>query len=147
MKLDVRGPQALQVLPMAMLLLSVRTQLTGLQSLTLELSQSWDGARSSWAELAGMTQLTKLHITSINQVCTVLLAIITACLAELVPNAGQGWLILLPVLVFCLVYVDGAMSAQLLLLCLQSKCRCLFMTCCPQDNPAVQTSGIRCQPS
>jgi hypothetical protein len=54
---------------MATLLLGVRTQLTSLQSLTLELCQSWLGAGMAFAELAAMTQLTKLVMTTPYRVC------------------------------------------------------------------------------
>jgi hypothetical protein len=57
---------------MAMLLMSVRTQLTNLHSLILELSQSWAGAGLAFAELAAMTQLTQLHIRSTTKVSAVL---------------------------------------------------------------------------
>jgi len=53
------------MLHMAMLLLSLRTQLTSLQSLSLELSQSWVDAGLAFAELASMTQLTALSINMV----------------------------------------------------------------------------------
>jgi hypothetical protein len=59
----VERPPRLDMLPMAMLMLSVRTELTCLPHLTLELSHIWDGAGLAWAELAAMTQLTRLHIS------------------------------------------------------------------------------------
>jgi hypothetical protein len=54
---------------MAMLLLSLRTQLTGLRQLTLKLSQGWFGADMAWAELAAMTQLTGLSINATCAIC------------------------------------------------------------------------------
>jgi hypothetical protein len=60
----VKGPPLAEMLPMAMLLLGVRTQLTSLQSLTLTLFQSWVGAGLALSELGAMSQLTRLCITA-----------------------------------------------------------------------------------
>jgi hypothetical protein len=54
---------------MAMLLRSLRTQLASLCSLSLTVSQSWTGAGLAWAELAAMTQLTRLSIANTCKVC------------------------------------------------------------------------------
>lgn len=72
--LDVKGPPIADMLPMAMLLLSLRTQLTSLRSLTLDLSQTWRRAGLAWAELADMTQLTTLRINYDGKVCAVLVS-------------------------------------------------------------------------
>lgn len=61
----IEGPLLPYMLHMAMLLLSLRTQLTSLQSLSLELSQSWVDAGLAFAELASMTQLTALSINMV----------------------------------------------------------------------------------
>lgn len=82
----IEGPPLPDMLPMAMLLLSLRTQLTGLQSLSLELSQSWGKAGLAWMELASMTQLTMLSITSTYKVWTVL-----GCLHLLMKQAAMFW--------------------------------------------------------
>jgi hypothetical protein len=47
---------------MSTVLYSLRTQLSGLQSLALDLQQSWAGASAVWRELGRLTQLTALHI-------------------------------------------------------------------------------------
>jgi hypothetical protein len=65
---------------MVMLLRSLRTQLSSLQCLSLDLSQGWTGAGLAWAELAAMTQLTSLCITSTYTVCAELY---TACSCRL----------------------------------------------------------------
>lgn len=64
----MEGPPLAELLPIAMLLLSLRTQLTSLQSLSLELSQSWADADLAFGELASMMQLTKLSMKVNNEV-------------------------------------------------------------------------------
>jgi len=68
-EVKMEGPPLAELLPIAMLLLSLRTQLTSLQSLSLEVSQSWADADLAFAELASMTQLTKLSLMMKNKVC------------------------------------------------------------------------------
>jgi len=56
-------------LAMATLLYSMRTQLTGLQSLELVLHQSWKQANQPWQELGRSTNLTSLALTFKNVSC------------------------------------------------------------------------------
>jgi hypothetical protein len=60
--LEVTVEGTLHALPMSTVPYSLRSQLSGLQSLNLDLKQSWAGASAVWRELGRLTQLTALHM-------------------------------------------------------------------------------------